>query len=189
MRSVTLLIVLALGWFADATAQELPLQPGQLVRVTCAQAELHNTKAVIVALRRDTLTLQYERFRVDAHGRRHKDTLVTDTPVAAVTRLAMHRGQRSAWASGLVYGFMGGALMGGVLGLASGDDPPGWFSMTAGEKAGAGVVVFGVLGGVGGLVIGALTKSDKWEHVPLDRLRVSVVPTRRGFGLGARIAF
>lgn len=36
--------------------------------------------------------------------------------------------------------------------------------------------------------IGALMKSDKWEDVPLDRLRVSVVPTRHGFGVGARIA-
>jgi hypothetical protein len=189
MRSVTSLTILALASFAVATAQELPLQPGQLVRVTCAPVDLDNTKAVVVALRRDALMLQYERFRVDAHGGRHRDTLVTEVPVASVTRLAVHRGQRSAWASGLVYGLVGGALAGGVLGLASGDDPPGWFSMTAGEKAGLGAVAFGALGGIGGLVIGALTKSDKWEQVPLDRLRVSVVPTQRGFGLGASIAF
>ena len=43
--------------------------------------------------------------------------------------------------------------------------------------------------GIGGL-IGAFVKTDRWEAVPLDQLRVSVVPQRGGrFALGLSISF
>ena len=35
----------------------------------------------------------------------------------------------------------------------------------------------------------ARIKTDRWEEVPLDRLKVSIAPTPSGFGIGARIAF
>jgi hypothetical protein len=38
--------------------------------------------------------------------------------------------------------------------------------------------------------VGALIKTDRWEEVPLDRLRVSFAPKRDGrFTVGFRIAF
>jgi len=41
-----------------------------------------------------------------------------------------------------------------------------------------------------GAVIGALIKTDRWEEVPLDALRVSFVPQRDGrFGLGMSVRF
>jgi hypothetical protein len=41
-----------------------------------------------------------------------------------------------------------------------------------------------------GLVVGAFTKTDRWEEVPLDRLRVSIVPQRDGrFALGVSVSF
>ena len=49
--------------------------------------------------------------------------------------------------------------------------------------------VFGAVGGIFGAVIGAASGGDRWEEVPLDRLRVSVMPQQGGFGIGARIAF
>ncbi|UCF65816.1 MAG: hypothetical protein JSW33_08290 [bacterium] len=61
---------------------------------------------------------------------------------------------------GVVEGFFTGILTGGILGAvvgyAEGDDPPGWFSMTAGEKAAALGLGFGIIGGVAGLVGGAI---------------------------------
>ncbi len=56
---------------------------------------------------------------------------------------------------GLGIGLLTGALTGAVLGLADGDDPPGWFSMTAEQKAGLGAIGLGGLGGLIGPVVGA----------------------------------
>ena len=51
-----------------------------------------------------------------------------------------------------VYGLLIGAGTGLVIGFASGDDPPGWYSMTAGEKASVGALILGMVGGIlGGL--------------------------------------
>ena len=52
--------------------------------------------------------------------------------------------------------------------------------------AAGGAAVVGVTGALVGLGIGALSKSERWEDVPLDRLRVSIVPLpdgRLAFGL------
>jgi hypothetical protein len=40
-----------------------------------------------------------------------------------------------------------------------------------------------------GTLVGERIKTDNWEEVPLDRLRVTVAPTRSGVGIAARIAF
>ena len=57
---------------------------------------------------------------------------------------------------------------------------------------------FGLIGGAGlgalgagiGAIVGALIKTDRWEEVPLDRLRVSFVPQRGGrFALGLSVRF
>ena len=91
-------------------------------------------------------------------------------------------------------GLLIGALSGAFIGLASGDDPPcsGWFCwrFTAEEKAALGAVGLGGLGGVIGLIAGAASSGERWEEVPLNRLRVSVAPQRDGrFGLGASVRF
>ena len=52
-----------------------------------------------------------------------------------------------------------------------------------------GVVAVGAVGAGIGAGIGALSKTDKWEEVPLDQLRVSIVPRRDGFALGFSVAF
>jgi hypothetical protein len=60
---------------------------------------------------------------------------------------------------GLGIGFLAGALGGAVAGLASGDDPPceGYclLTLSAGGKAVIGGVMFGSLGGLIGIVVGA----------------------------------
>jgi len=48
-----------------------------------------------------------------------------------------------------------GIPIGAAIGYAGGDDPPGWFSMTAGQKACA----LGILGGVVGFIAGAASST------------------------------
>jgi hypothetical protein len=53
-----------------------------------------------------------------------------------------------------------------------------------------GALVFGAVGGFVGGGIGAMSSSERWKEVPLDRLRVSIVPLRDGrFALGLSVAF
>jgi hypothetical protein len=59
-----------------------------------------------------------------------------------------------------------------------------------GFAAGAGFVVGGLGGALIGALIGSASKTDRWQEVPLDRLRVSLGPQRDGrFGLGASVRF
>ena len=54
---------------------------------------------------------------------------------------------------GILIGAVSGIAIGGIIGLVDGDDPPGWFAMTAGEKA----TFLGVfLGGCGAITGGAI---------------------------------
>ncbi|MBO0936765.1 hypothetical protein J2I47_09445 [Fibrella sp. HMF5335] len=64
-----------------------------------------------------------------------------------VRSLSLHR--RGAGVKGLLMGTGVGAL----VGVVQGSDPPGWFSFSAGDKA----VLFGIIGGLAGLISGALS--------------------------------
>ena len=88
-------------------------------------------------------------------------------------------------------GLLIGGPIGFVLGLASGDDPPGgFFSLSAGEKAAFGFLALGFVGSIVGSIAGAALPGDGWEEVPLDRLRVSLGPQPDGrFGLGLSVRF
>jgi hypothetical protein len=53
-----------------------------------------------------------------------------------------------------------------------------------------GAGVGGLVGLVVGLGVSPLIKTERWEEVPLDRLRVSVAPQRdRRLGIGLAVAF
>jgi hypothetical protein len=170
MRAIVLLTVLLLAPLTDALAQEQPLQPGQRVRVTVGGLSTDKHEDTFRELRGDTLVLDSVRYRL-----------------ADLSRLDLYRGSKSNAGTGAL---MGGVLT-GALGLllgvayAVGED---WEGIGVGGMLKV-TVVFAAPGAAIGALIGSASKTDKWEEVPLDRLQVGVVPTRRGFGIGARIAF
>ena len=92
---------------------------------------------------------------------------------------------RGAKNGGLVLGGLGGVLGVAMCSGASEYVCPESPVVAAALYAG----VFGAVGGIFGAVIGAASGGDRWEEVPLDRLRVSVLQRLDGFGIGARIAF
>lgn len=58
------------------------------------------------------------------------------------------------------------------------------------ECIGVGAAVVGAFGGLVGLGVGALIKTERWEEVPLDQLRLSPVPQRDGrLGIGLALKF
>jgi hypothetical protein len=104
-----------------------------------------------------------------------------------IHQFEVSRGQKSRWLMGLGIGFVGGAAIGAVVGYTTdpeGNDLP---------PEGAAVIVGGLGAAVGGLlgtIIGSTIKSDRWEEVPLDRLRVGIATHRDGrLGIGLSLKF
>jgi hypothetical protein len=190
MRRITqLLAALSVLPLAALTAQQNPLlEPGRRVRITAPGFSTAPTVATLVAVHPETLVVQQDRVRID-HGRRAlRDSMLLHVPLTDVTELEVSTGTESQWTKGLAYGAGAGFLVGLALGAASGDDPPNqWFAMTAGEKALVGGVAFAAVGGVVGTVVGALIKVERWQVMSLDRMRVRVVASPRGFVLGASL--
>jgi hypothetical protein len=82
-------------------------------------------------------------------------------PVSEVDKIRIYRNGNGG--KGAFAGFLIGAATGVLIGLISGNDPPGFFSFTAWEKAeGAGLA----LGTFGGL-IGAITGSSAEVKIPI----------------------
>lgn len=98
-------------------------------------------------------------------GGRADTSLVSLETVALVERSTGRRGRAGA---GMGIGAAIGLVVGGAAGFASGDDPPGFFQLTAGEKALMGSLAGAGLGLVVGGIVGATKVSDRWEVVPVQ---------------------
>ena len=192
MRRATILVaILAFVPLVSATAQ-VPLRPGERVRVTRLPLCPPNTLCVktprqsvgtFVAWKSDTLVVQ-------SNG----DTL--SVPVDRVTRLDLSRGRKTNTGMGAGIGFFVGGLVGAGIGYASYEEcvPQGWFSCIGDFGPETLAFAGALIGGLGGLVTGAFIglaiQTDRWREVPLDRVRVSLGPQRDGrFGLGASVRF
>ncbi|NIM48163.1 MAG: hypothetical protein GTN78_20795 [Gemmatimonadales bacterium] len=179
MRSwlaVVLPAVLAFAPFTSVLAQEqsLPLEPGQRVRVTAPNLRMRHQLATFEALRGDTLVVTAD------------STMYC--PLASVTRFEVDQGRKSEWKTGLIVGAFVGAIGGGIAGyvIEGIDDYSPEYPLPVAGGALAGAAVMGGLGAG----IGAFIKTDRWEEIPLDRLRVSLVPRPDGrFGLSLSLRF
>jgi hypothetical protein len=173
MRLVSLLIGLACllttALLRTAAAQ---VSPGDRVRVTTPDRGRYD--GTLVALPPDSIVV---------------DTLRIS--LVAVTQLELHHGQKSKWATGAI---IGGVALGAATAavVIAGCDPWGSHEEYC-SISDAGFVAVTAAGAVAGAAIGgafgALSKSDRWEEVPLDQLRVSFAPQRDGrfaFGLSMR---
>ena len=169
--------VLAVTPLARVTAQEPPpVKVGDRVRVTAPDQALSKYTGTLTGVYRDTLTL---------------DTL--HVPLQSVTRLEVSRGQKSKTGKGALIGAGVGFAAGAITGLAF--CARGTSSCESDtDYTGLAVLILGgggaLLGAGLGAGVGSSVKVDRWEDVPLDRLRVSFVPQRDGrFRLGLSVRF
>ena len=172
----TALVVLALAPVATLVAQEPgpPLEPGARVRVTAPDLGIEKQQATFQALRGDTLVVMADSTMYYALG--------------SITRFDVYRGRKSHWKTGLAIGAVLGAIVGGAAGYAYeaiNDEYTPEYAAPVAFGALAGAAVVGALGAG----VGAIMRTDRWEEVPLDQLRVSFVPRRDGFALGFAVAF
>ncbi len=157
-----------------AQEQSLPLEPGQRVRVTAPNLGIRYQLATFEVLRGDTLVVTAD------------STMYC--PLASVTRLDVHQGRKSEWKTGLIVGAFVGAIGGGIAGyvLETIDEYSPEYALPVAGGALAGAAVVGGLGAG----IGTFIKADRWEEIPLDRLRVSFVPQRDGrFAFAVSVRF
>jgi hypothetical protein len=73
--------------------------------------------------------------------------------------------KQSKFLQGLGVGVLSGAAFGGALGFASGNDKPGFFSFSAGEKAAVGAIGLGAVGLVVGGITGVIKGIDEYVQV------------------------
>jgi hypothetical protein len=171
------LVVLALVPFATLAAQEQPppLEPGVRVRITAPDLGIEKQQATFQALRGDTLVIMTDTWM--------------ECPLSSVTRIDRYQGQKSwGWWKGALIGLGAGATAGAIVG-ASEYEAGNCVRFNKGNCAVIGAIVIGVPAALVGGVMAGTIKTDRWEEVPLDQLRVSFVPRREGFTLGISVAF
>ncbi len=175
LRAAVLALALGSAAWPEAVAQKVaPLQLGQRVRVHSALARTPELIGGVQAMSADTLVVR----QVDGAGA----STATAIPLAYISQLEVSRGQHSRWARGLLIGLAAGATTGVILGASS----DGNWLFSKSDLALMGAVVMAPVGGLVGLVVGALTKTERWETVALPRPAKSVTlgPQRRlAFGL------
>jgi hypothetical protein len=176
MRALTVLALLLIVLVSDAVTQEQPLQPGQRVRVTAPYLGINKQVARFDALDGGVLAVT-----ADSTMR---------CPLLDVTRLDVYRGRQGHPWLGAGIGSAVGAVTGVVIGVQlcnndwlCPDRYMGWAVL-------AGLGIGGATGALLGAGIGTLIKTDRWQEVPLEQLRVNVLPLRDGrLALGLSVAF
>jgi len=111
----------------------------------------------------------------------------TTLRVTTFERLEVYRGERSAAGEGMIAGLLGGAVVGGLLGLLDGSCNDLACSRSDHVFVGAGVLA--VVGLPVGLLVGTVTRVDNWEHISL-KPDFSIVPgsaTRAQLGFSIRL--
>ena len=95
-------------------------------------------------------------------------------PFNLIDRMDISTGTKRNTGKGALIGLTGGALVGSLVGLASyrdcdSDEFMGCFlHFSQGESALLGAAVGGLVGLVAGTVIGTVTKTYRWERLPLE---------------------
>jgi hypothetical protein len=147
-------------------AQTPRLELGTRVRVYAPELGIERQSATFEALRGDTLVV------------------VADSamycPLASVVRLDLYRGRGGHPWTGAALGFVAGAIAGGAAAIISCENT---LCSVGPDVVLGGAGIGGLAGGLLGAGVGALIKTDRWEEVPLDQLRVSVAPRRDGLAL------
>ncbi len=175
MRSLTLVAAaLLLTTSSPLAAQEAPVEPGARVRVTAPDLGINKYTGMLEGVEGDTLVV---------------DTL--RLPLASVTRLEVHSGQKSRAGRGALIGAAAGVVSGAIIGaVACSGSCLGEAGSRPAVGAALGAIALVLPGLLVGTVAGALIKTDRWEDVPLKRIRVG--PTPEGglaFVVSIRIAF
>jgi hypothetical protein len=149
-------------------------------------------KGTVAWVRADTIG-----FRVD--GARQDGVELIAVPLGKIERLDKSAGQHRNTVTGLWIGALGGAALGAAtmaISTPTHCTATGWAAVGCGlyDNPGTNAAAGAVIGGAGGLVLGAvigsLIKTEKWARVPGYPIpTVSVVALQHGVGYGLAFDF
>jgi hypothetical protein len=160
--------------FATTIAQEQALlEPGARVRITASILGIEKEAATFESLRGDTLVVTADSTMYCPH--------------AAITKLERYQGRKSHWLTGMGIGAAVGAGAGLAIGAAV--DCYDFIDMDEATCRGFGAAFGAGAGLLLGTGIGFAVRTDRWEEVPLDQLRPTVVAQRGGVALRISVAF
>ncbi len=169
IRAINTALLISSSGCAVATQAIPTLTPGARVRAWNSPPADQKVVGTLLEIRSDTLLLQ-------------EDGWADTTPIlrTAVTRLDISVGHMRHTGRGAARGFLFGGAVGALAGVIIGSS----FECGTGDCGKEGAIAFGAIGAGTGLLIGALvgaiTTSDRWQEVPVDRLRVGLIPQRNG---------
>lgn len=171
-RIASLVVTLILTASADVVAQQESLvAAGAKVRVSAPDFKLVGTAA---GLEPDTLLMESRDARLAI-------------PLSPLAKLEVHRGRKSNTGNGALIGFVSGAVIGAAMGAAPCPENA-YVCIEGWEGAALGGGVLGAVGAGLGALVGAVMRTDRWEEVPLDRLRVGLAPQKE-LGLMVSVSF
>ena len=171
---------LAAAQGSPPSATEPDVAPGTRVRVTVpGQARRVGT---VVALTGDTLVARWERG--EPRG----------VPLSQLSRLEVSRGLHERPWRGAGIGLALGATVGVVIGAATYEGCEGRANCMELGGPGTNAVAAGLVIGTGGAVVGgllgAVRRTEKWQTVGLERVRVGAAAPRGGrAGVGVALSF
>ncbi len=175
MRTVTVLPLLLIPLsFTSLTGQDT-LTAGDKVRVT---TDKERVVGYLTAIEGEQLTL-------DTTFRRLDTSLVL--PLASVTKFEVSRGQNSKAGMGALVGLIVGAGVGAAFGIGLCNSFP-QDDNCVGDGVVGGLLLALPTAGLGAL-IGLTIKVERWKTVPLDRIRVGLIPRGGGLEVSAKFVF
>ncbi len=182
MRSITFLVA-AVVVATSACAANSHVGLGTRVRISASEVSSDRLVGEVSSLGDDAVALRLD-----------ESMALQPVPLASVERIEVSRGFKRG---NLVLTLAGGAI-GTAVGVAVAvpilsEDCDEQAQVCDLKVLGAGMVilVYMSVGAIAGWLVGVpFFKYERWKQVPLDRLRVSVVPQRDGrFALGLSVGF
>jgi hypothetical protein len=157
LAGILIIITVASGAFAFPPSQSEPWVRATVIDTTGGKVKSEDVSGTLISQYSTTITI----IRPHTHS-------PLEIPRANITNLET-RVQKSQKGKGAAIGLGVGVALGAVIGISSGDDPPGIVSFSAGAKAGVGAVTLGLLGAI----IGALASpGDEWEEIPSSSIQM-----------------
>ncbi|UCG87977.1 MAG: hypothetical protein JSW71_05380 [Gemmatimonadota bacterium] len=165
------LLLVPVGDLSGQQAQTI--EPGSRVRVTAPDLGIQRLAGTCLSLSQGAMAFEPEGLSPLAIA------------TVSITRLEISRGRKRKTVTGALVGIPAGLAL--ALGVATIAGEEWQEEVNAGVwLAPAGALVGLVVGGT----VGYTVKVDRWEEVPLDRLRVAVAQQRDGrFALGLQVKF
>lgn len=180
-RTFIRLVIVTLGCVGDATAQALPLERGQRIRITAPSLGSVPVAGSFQSIQGDSLVLSTG-----------ESTLTL--PLQSLTQVEVSQGPRSGAGRGAKLGLLFGGLggTGTVLALASsgGGEAP-CDGSTCVALGAVYIAAFAAVGTLVGVLVGAAVGGgEEWEEVRIDPLSLKVDAQRSGsLSVGLSVRF